>query len=66
MMTGSSAGAPWLASRAKAVAKSASLCWKAQWSITMPRSSMTVTSWLALAQSHPTNINPSPSAGVGG
>jgi putative ATP-dependent endonuclease of OLD family len=39
---------------------------KAQWSITVPRSSMTVTSWLALAQSHPTNISPVPSVGVGG
>jgi hypothetical protein len=56
MITGTSAGSPWRASRANASASACSVCRNAQRSTTLPWSSSTVTSWLVLAQSHPTNL----------
>jgi hypothetical protein len=56
MITGTSAGWPWRASRASAWPSPCSVCRNAQRSTTLPWSSSTVTSWLVLAQSHPTNF----------
>jgi hypothetical protein len=56
MITGRWAGWPWRASRANVSASACSVCRNAQRSTTLPWSSRTVTSWLVLAQSHPTNF----------
>jgi hypothetical protein len=58
MMTGSSAGSLGSARRSSAAARSCSVCRNAQRSTTAPASSSTVTSWVVLAQSQPTNSWP--------
>jgi hypothetical protein len=58
--TGSSSGRPERPSRTSASDNPASVGGGVQWSTTVPASSITVTSWAVLAQSHPTSINGAP------